>query len=131
LRLRIKAHRTALGLIRQANRFHPGKPLYRKQTHDDFKKYCEAHPDSPVVEIDSVLGGIGDKVLLTIHLNNCGLMFAFLRNANNSLSVINIFNLLEERFTLSAFQKLFTVILTDNCSEFSNPTALEMSSISV
>ncbi len=32
--------------------------------------------------------------------------------------------------TLAVFQKLFPVILTDNGSEFSNPAALEMSSIS-
>ena len=97
------------------------------RTHEDFKKYCEAHPDSPVVEMDSVLGGIGGKVLLTMHFNNCGLMLAFLRNANNSQSVIDVFNLMEKRLTLAVFQKLFSVILTDNGSEFSNPTALETS----
>ncbi len=100
------------------------------RTHDDFKKYCEQYPDSPVVEMDSVLGGVGGKVLLTINFNNCGLMLAFLRNANNSQSVIDTFNLMEERLTLAVFQKLFPVILTDNGSEFSNPTALETSSAS-
>lgn len=97
------------------------------RTHEDFKKYCEAHPDSPVVEMDSVLGGVGGKVLLTMHFNNCGLMLAFLRNANNSQSVIDVFNLMEKRLTLAVFQKLFSVILTDNGSEFSNPAALETS----
>ena len=65
------------------------------RTHEDFKKYCEGHSDSPVLEMDSVLGGAGGKVLLTIHFNNCGLMLAFLRNANNSQSVIDIFNTIE------------------------------------
>jgi len=97
------------------------------RTHEDFKKYCEAHPDSPVVEMDSVLGGVGGKVLLTMHFNNCGLMLAFLRNANNSQSVIDVFNMMETQLTLAVFQKLFSVILTDNGSEFSNPTALETS----
>ena len=100
------------------------------RTYDDFKKYCEEHPDSPIVEMDSVLGGVGGKVLLTIHFNNCGLMLAFLRNANNSQSVIDIFNMLEEQLSIRVFQKLFPVILTDNGSEFSNPTALETSFIS-
>jgi len=99
------------------------------RTHDDFKKYCAEHPDSPVVEMDSVLGGVGGKVLLTIHFNNCGLMLAFLRNANNSQSVIDVFNLLEKRLTAEVFRQLFPVILTDNGSEFSNPTALETSLI--
>ena len=100
------------------------------RTHDDFKKYCEEHPDFPVVEMDSVLGGVGGKVLLTMHFNNCGLMLAFLREANNSQSVIDIFNMIEERVSFEIFQTLFPVILTDNGSEFSNPTALETSSIS-
>ena len=100
------------------------------RTHDDFKKHGEEHPDSPVVEMDSVLGGVGGKVLLTMHFNNCGLMLAFLRNANNSQSVIDIFNMMEGRLTFAVFQKLFPVILTDNGSEFSNPTVLETSSIS-
>ena len=100
------------------------------RTHEDFKKYCEGHSDSPVLEMDSVLGGAGGKVLLTIHFNNCGLMLAFLRNANNSQSVINIFNTMEELLTVEVFQKLFPVILTDNGSEFSNPVALETSPFS-
>lgn len=98
------------------------------RTHEDFKKYCEQFPDTPVLEMDSVLGGVGGKVLLTMHFNNCGLMLAFLRNSNNSQSVIDIFNLMEQQLTLAVFQKLFPVILTDNGSEFSNPTALETSS---
>ena len=100
------------------------------RTHDDFKKYCEQFPDTPVVEMDSVLGGVGGNVLLTMHFNNCGLMLAFLRNANNSQSVIDVFNRMEELLTSTVFQKLFPVILTDNGSEFSNPTALETSAIS-
>lgn len=100
------------------------------RTYDDFKHYGEQFPDTPVVEMDSVLGGIGGKVLLTMHFNNCGLMLAFLRHANNSQSVIDIFNMLEARLTPTVFQQLFPVILTDNGSEFSNPTALETSSLS-
>ena len=92
-------------------------------------KYGAEHPDSPVGEMDSVLGDVGGKVLLTMQFNNCGLMLAFLRNTNHSQSVIDVFNLLEKRLTLAVFRKLFPVILTDNGSEFSNPTALESSLI--
>lgn len=95
--------------------------------HEDFKNYCQEHPDFPIVEMDSVLGRRGGKVLLTIHFNNCGLLLAFLRDANNSQSVIDVFRSLEERLTLEVFKKLFQVVLTDNGSEFSNPTALETS----
>lgn len=97
------------------------------RTYDDFKKYREEHPDFPVVEMDSVIGKVGGKVLLTMNFNNCALMLAYLRDANHSQSVIDIFNMLEERLTSEVFQTLFPVILTDNGSEFSNPHALEKS----
>ena len=97
------------------------------RSYDDFKLYNQEHPDSALVEMDSVLGNIGGKVLLTLQLNNCGLMLAFLRNSNNSQSVIDIFNQLEELLGVELFQRLFPVILTDNGSEFSNPSALEKS----
>mgnify|MGYP000786591803 CR=1 FL=1 len=100
------------------------------RTYDDFKKYCEEHSDLALVEMDSVFGGTGGKVLLTIQFNCCGLMLAFLRDANNSQSVIDVFNRLEEQLTIAVFHKLFPVILTDNGSEFSNPTVLENSPLS-
>ena len=100
------------------------------RTHDDFKNYCEKYPDLSIVEMDSVLGSRGGKVLLTIHFNNCGLLLAFLRDANNSQSVIDIFNYLEKLLKIKLFQEMFPLILTDNGSEFSNPDALEISPFS-
>ena len=54
-------------------------------------------------------------------------MLAFLRPSNNAASVIDVFNSLEQTLGLDSFRKMFPVILTDNGSEFSNPTALEFS----
>ncbi len=81
-------------------------------------------------KMDSVPGKVGGKVLLTMNFNHCAFMLAFLRDTNNSQSVIDIFNMLEERLTLEVFRTLFPVILTDNGSEFSNPGLLEESPIS-
>lgn len=49
-------------------------------------------PDSPITEIDSVEGTKGGKVLLTIHFVKAELMLAFIRGANTSQSVIDIFD---------------------------------------
>ena len=54
-------------------------------------------------------------------------MLAFIREANNAQTVIDIFDHLEKVLGLEMFQKMFPVILTDNGSEFSNPEALEQS----
>ena len=52
-------------------------------------------------------------------------MLAFLRDANTSKSVTDIFNQLDGSLGKGIFNKLFPVILTDNGSEFSNPKAIE------
>ena len=44
-------------------------------------------PDTPVIQLDSVIGRKGGKVLLTIHFVNCEMMLAFLRDSNDARSV--------------------------------------------
>ena len=52
-------------------------------------------------------------------------MLAFIREHNDAQSVIDIFNDLQEKLGIEKFKELFIVILTDNGSEFSNPTEIE------
>ncbi|MBR4423408.1 MAG: IS30 family transposase [Mailhella sp.] len=94
---------------------------------EDFAEFCRANPDLPVVEMDSVEGTRGGKVLLTLNFNSCGLMLPFVREANTSRSVIDVFDSLERTLGLETFRALFPVVLTDNGTEFSNPAALETS----
>lgn len=75
--------------------------------------------------MDSVIGTKGGNCLLNIHFVECSLMLAFLREANTSKSVINIYNTLYKILGNEEFIKLFSVILTDNGGEFSNPKAIE------
>jgi IS30 family transposase len=98
------------------------------RTYDDFLSYMLENPDTSVVEMDSVEGVKGGKVLLTIHFTLNQLMLAFIRETNTSRSVTNVFNLLFEDIGPEAFKELFPVILTDNGSEFSNPAAIEFDS---
>lgn len=95
------------------------------RTYQDFLQFMKENPDTPVVEIDSVIGTVGGKVLLTIHFADSQFMLAFIRDSNTSRSVIDIFENLYFQLGPDNFLKLFPVILTDNGSEFSNPTALE------
>ena len=67
----------------------------------------------------------GDKVLLTIHFVNCSFMLAFIREHNDAQSVIDIFTNLQDILGIDKFKELFILILTDNGSEFSNPTEIE------
>jgi IS30 family transposase len=95
------------------------------RNYDDFQVFLEKNPDHPIVQMDSVIGSRGGKVLLTIHFVETSLMLAFLRDANTSQSVIDIFRDIRKTLGKENFKKLFPVILTDNGSEFSNPRAIE------
>ncbi len=95
------------------------------RTYDQFLAFTAATPDVRVVEMDSLIGRVGGQVLLTLMFRDCGLMLAFLRDRNDSQSVIDAFSLLWERAGADLFRRLFGVLLTDNGSEFSNPLALE------
>ena len=101
------------------------KQCHAGRTYEDFETYLAANPDIPVVEMDSVEGRKGGKVLLTIYFRNSSLMLAFIRDSNTAKSVSEIFDLLYERLGHDNFTKLFQVILTDRGSEFTNPLAIE------
>mgnify|MGYP000997867065 CR=1 FL=1 len=95
------------------------------RNYNDFETFINKNQDIAIVQMDSVIGIKGGKCLLTIHFVDCSLMLAFLREANTSKSVIDIFNHLDSVLGTELFLELFPVILTDNGSEFSNPRAIE------
>lgn len=91
------------------------------RSYQEHQKFKEKNPDLAEVQMDSVIGTRGGKCLLTIHFVESSLMPAFLRDANTSQSVIDIWNGLDQILG----RELFPYILTDNGSEFSNPKAIE------
>ena len=95
------------------------------RSFEDFKRFREENPSLPIAELDSVEGVKGGAVLLTIHFVLPKLQLAFLRNANDSRSVTEIFNSLYELLGEEHYQKILPLCLADNGSEFSNPTAIE------
>lgn len=58
------------------------------RTYQDFLKFMEEHPGVPVVEMDSLEGRVGGKVLLTLHFTVPQLMLAFIRDANTSQNLM-------------------------------------------
>lgn len=95
------------------------------RTWSDYLRFKNEVCDFPPVEIDSVIGSRGGKTLLTIMFSSCHFMLAYLRDRNDSLSVIDSFNRLYSSLGKKIFSDLFPVIIADNGSEFSNPTAIE------
>lgn len=95
------------------------------RTYKDFLDFCNARPGLPVTQIDSVEEKKGGEVLLTIHFVKAECMLAFLRDSNDSRSVIDIFERLYLELRPDIFMNLMPVLLGDNGSEFSDPKALE------
>ena len=99
---------------------------YRKnRLYKDFKELLKKKPNLKYVEMDTVEGTKGGKVLLTLIIRECNFMLIRLLPDKTANSVINEFDNLENIIGLSTFKKIFKVILTDNGSEFSNPERLE------
>ena len=98
------------------------------RTYDDFNTFLQQHSDASIVEMDTVIGRVGGKVLLTLFFRSCDLLLAFIRDRNTSQSVIDVFDWLYNLLGPETFCMLFYVLLTDNGTEFSNPKALEFDS---
>ena len=94
------------------------------RNYQEYLKFKEKNPDLAEVQMDSVMGVKGGRCLLTIHFVESSLMLAFIRDANTSKSVIDVFNGLDKVLGNELFNELFPYILTDNGSEFSNPRAI-------
>lgn len=107
------------------SRFKVDKSCRLGRTYQDFLAFKEVHGEFPVVQTDTVEGVKGGKVILTISFTDSLLLLAYIREANTSKSVTDIFQKLSSEIGTELFRKLFPVILTDNGSEFSNPAAIE------
>ena len=95
------------------------------RTYKDFLAFREANPDTHVVMMDLVIGRPGGKCLLTLHFPEASFMVAYLIPNKCAASVCAVFEKLRKDLGPDLFAKLFPVILTDNGTEFSNPSAIE------
>lgn len=102
------------------------KGIFEGRTYNDFMKYMECHPETNVVEMDTVVGCEGSrKVLLTLFFRSCKLMLIYLLPDKTTASVKKIFDHLEEKMSTIGFYNAFPVLLTDRGTEFSSPDTLE------
>ena len=105
----------------------PAQYAYRQgRTYADFKAFMESHPELDVVEMDTVKGRRDKgKCLLTMIFTKYDLMLIFLIESASQKCVQAVFDELTEKLDTGIFQRLFTVILTDNGGEFKTPDSLE------
>jgi len=103
-------------------------PLKKINHHyKDFLKELEENPGIRVVEMDTVIGTKGGKVLQTVYWRKEKLMLAYLLSNKEMQGCVRTFDDLEERLGTEAFGKLFPIVLTDNGTEFADPDLFECS----
>ncbi len=97
------------------------------RTFNDFLGFLEDNPDMPLVQLDTVIGRIGGKVILTIHFVNSDFMIGLLLENKTAAETAN--KIQELKANLSEFNFKFgdiaPLLLTDNGGEFSIVSAFE------
>lgn len=95
------------------------------RSYDDFKNYISENKEVSIVEMDTVYGKRGGKLLLTLFFRKSSLMLAFIMDSCSQKCVAEVFDRLYEALGGEVFRKNFEVLLTDNGSEFKNPDVFE------
>ena len=103
------------------------KALKQGRTYDDFLNFISDNKLSCWVEMDTVIGEIGGKTIMTFDFTFCNFMFGLLLDDKTSASASSAIKNLKERLLLDSisFGDVFPVILTDNGGEFSDVFAFE------
>jgi len=92
------------------------------RTFEDFKAFCTENEITNWVEMDTLIGRIGGKVILTLHFTSSKFMIGMLLENKSAAEVTQKLGLLKAKIN---FSDLFKVILTDNGSEFSDINGIE------
>lgn len=97
------------------------------RTFEDFMLYLEENPHTNYVEMDTVIGRVGGKVIMTFQFVNADFMFGLLLDNKTSAEAARKIRLLKEKLHLANlnFSETFPVLLTDNGGEFSDVAAFE------
>lgn len=123
------------GDLRRACRLKPRKGRRREhrldttcregRTYELYRSFVEEHPAASVVQMDTVIGRIGGKCLLTLHFVRSCFMVARLLPDHTAKSVNDAIDEVARLLGPRRFRILLAVILTDNGTEFSNPSRIE------
>ena len=104
------------------------KEAKKGRSYEDFQNYLVLNQLDSWLEMDTVMGRMGGKVLLTFNLSFCNFIFARLLDNKTALEVTK--HLYDIKNTLHEadkdFFQLFPIILTDNGGEFARVDDIEM-----
>jgi IS30 family transposase len=97
------------------------------RTHADFLTYIKENGVSSWVEMDTVIGRAGGKVIMTLDFTFCNFMAGILLDNKTSFEVASKARRLKTALSSGgvSFGGVFPIILTDNGGEFADVFAVE------
>ena len=97
------------------------------RTFDDFLAFVEDNSDIPLVQLDTVIGRIGGKVIMTIHFVNSDFMIGLLLENKTAAEAATKIQALKADLKALDFNfgDIAPLLLTDNGGEFSIVSAFE------
>ena len=98
------------------------------RTYNDFLAFIEESEITSWVEMDTVIGRIGGKVIMTFDFTMCNFMFGLLLDNKTSAEVSAKIISLKTKFRDAGirFGDIFPLILTDNGGEFADVFTFEL-----
>ena len=104
-------------------------PKWAKQgrTYADYISYTSENTLMPIVQLDTVIGKIGGKVIMTIHFVQFDFMAGLLLENKSAAEAASKIGLLKSKLKSLGFNfgEVIPIILTDNGGEFSAVSAFE------
>lgn len=104
-------------------------PKWAKEnrTYTDFLLYLEENDISEYAEMDSVIGKVDGKIILTLHFNAFDFMTGILLENKTAAETASKIKYLKDRLSTAgfSFSDILPVLLTDNGGEFSCVTEIE------
>ena len=97
------------------------------RTFNDFLAFVEDNSDIPLVQLDTVIGRAGGKVIMTIHFVNSDFMIGLLLENKTAAEAANKIHALKAELKALGFifGDIAPLLLTDNGGEFSIVSAFE------
>jgi len=98
-----------------------------ERTFNDFLAFVEDNPDIPLVQLDTVIGKVGGKVILTIHFVHSDFMIRLLLDNKTAAEAASKIQILKAEIKALGFKfgDVAPLLLTDNGGEFSIVSAFE------
>ena len=112
---------------KSGNTEHVPSCMKKGRTYSEYQTFIEDNPGIPTVQLDTVIGRIGGKVIMTLHFVQYDFMTGLLLDNKSSAQAAEKIRNLKETLIEHGFHfgDIIPVILTDNGGEFSQVPAFE------